>query len=204
MPTGRAEAELRERGSRFLARAAPARSAERARRLREEARDEHHDATHHVLAWRGLSPDDALQDDDGEPSGTGGRPCLGALEAAGLRRAAVVVVRWFGGTELGTGGLGRAYGEAARRALAEVPAHRAVRGRRVRVVHAYGDSGAVEAAVERSGAARRDGTWGAEVTRELAVPEERVEALRRTLLEVTGGRAEVEVDEAPVLVPLRG
>lgn len=182
----------------------PAADADRALEAREEARREHHDATHHVFAWRGLEPDRVRFDDDGEPAGTAGRPCLGALEASGLCRAAVVVVRWFGGTELGTGGLARAYGEAARRATDAVPVRRAVPGRRVRVVHAYADSGAVEAALERSGAVRVDAEWGGEVTRKLAVPADGVEALRRALRDATGDRAEVEVDEAPVLVPLRG
>lgn len=116
----------------------------------------------------------------------------------------MVVVRWFGGTELGTGGLSRAYGEAARRALAEMPTRRAVTGRQVRVVHGYGDSGPVEAAVKRCGAVRLDAEWAGSVTLDLAVPEDGVEPLHRALRDATGGRAEVEVGEAPVLVPLRG
>lgn len=116
----------------------------------------------------------------------------------------MVVVRWFGGTKLGTGGLGRAYAEAARRALAEVPSRRAVTGRRVRIVHDYGDSGPVKAALERSGAVRLEAEWGGEVTLRLAVPEEGVEPLLRALRDATGGRVEVEVGEATVPVPLRG
>lgn len=116
----------------------------------------------------------------------------------------MVVVRWFGGTKLGTGGLARAYGEAAGRAAGDAPARRAARGRRVRVVHGYDDSGAVAAALEQSGAVRLDADWGEAVTLELGVPEEGVEALHRGLRDATGGRAEVEVREASVLVPVRG
>lgn len=114
------------------------------------------------------------------------------------------MVRWFGGTELGTGGLARAYGEAARRAASEAPSRRAVTGRRVRLVHAYGDSGAVASALERSGAVRVEADWGAEVTLELAVPADEVEDLRRALRDASGGRADVEVGDGPVLVPIRG
>lgn len=116
----------------------------------------------------------------------------------------MVVVRWFGGTKLGTGGLARAYGESARRAVAGTPDRRTVRGRRVRVVHGYDDSGAVAAVLERSGAVRLDADWGEAVALELGVPVEGVDALRRGLRDATGGRAEVEVREAPVLVPVRG
>ncbi len=116
----------------------------------------------------------------------------------------MVVVRWFGGTKLGTGGLARAYGDAAREAADGTPVRRAVRGRRIRVVHGYDDSGAVAAVLERSGAVRLDADWGEAVTLELGVPAEGLEALRRGLRDATGGRAEVEVREAPVLVPVRG
>ena len=157
-----------------------------------------------MFAWRGLDRGEARFDDDGEPSGTAGRPCLGALEAADLRRAAVVVVRWFGGTELGTGGLARAYAAAADQAAAGTPVRRVRRGRRVRVRHAYDDTGPVSSVLERSGAVRVAADWAGTATLELAVPEDEVDRLRRSLVEATSGRAEVEVRDGTVLVPLRG
>ncbi|HEY8182022.1 MAG TPA: YigZ family protein [Thermoanaerobaculia bacterium] len=73
----------------------------------------HHDATHHCWAFRLFDPPRSRSSDAGEPSGTAGRPILTAIEGADLANVAVVVVRWFGGIKLGTGGLSRAYREAA-------------------------------------------------------------------------------------------
>ena len=77
------------------------------------------DATHHCWAFRLFANDRARSSDAGEPSGTAGKPILGAIESADLFDAAVVVVRWFGGVKLGTGGLARAYRAAAAETLRE-------------------------------------------------------------------------------------
>jgi uncharacterized YigZ family protein len=80
---------------------------------------QHFDATHHCWAFRLRAGEDvrARSSDAGEPSGTAGRPILVAIEAAGVSDVAVVVVRWFGGIKLGTGGLSRAYRETAAETL---------------------------------------------------------------------------------------
>ncbi len=108
VPADAASAEHRERGSRFIAFVRAVSSENEARDFRTEIRRRFHDATHHVLAAR-LAAGAELLDDDGEPSGTGGRPVLDALAGSGLTDAAVVVTRYFGGTKLGTGPLARAY-----------------------------------------------------------------------------------------------
>ena len=85
----------------------------------------HHDATHHCWAFRLFRDERSRSSDAGEPSGTAGRPILAAIEGAGLFDTAVVVVRWFGGVKLGTGGLSRAYRESASETLkrAEIVDH---------------------------------------------------------------------------------
>jgi len=80
---------------------------------------EHFDATHHCWAFRLFRDTRSRSSDAGEPSGTAGRPILSAIEGAGLFDVAVVVVRWFGGVKLGTGGLSRAYRETAAAVLAD-------------------------------------------------------------------------------------
>lgn len=120
VPAAEARGELREKGSRFLAVVAPAADEQAARALVESLRREHPGATHHCFAWRiGTEPLERCSD-AGEPGGTAGPPILSALRGAGLSDVAAVVVRWFGGVKLGKGGLVRAYGGAARLALAEV------------------------------------------------------------------------------------
>jgi uncharacterized YigZ family protein len=78
----------------------------------------HFDATHHCWAFRLFTDSRSRSSDAGEPSGTAGKPILGAIESADLFDTGVVVVRWYGGVKLGTGGLARAYRETASDALA--------------------------------------------------------------------------------------
>ena len=118
-PAARGEAEMKEQGSRFLAFAGPAKSPEEALALLELLRRRYHDATHHCWAYR-LGWGDALRErasDAGEPSRTAGPPILSALQERQVSDACLVVVRYFGGVKLGTGGLARAYRGAARAAL---------------------------------------------------------------------------------------
>lgn len=120
-PAGRARAEVREKGSVFLALIAPAASEAEARAVLAEIASEHPDATHHCWAWR-LGPTAAERSSDaGEPGGTAGVPMLQVLRGAGLSDVVAIVVRWFGGTKLGKGGLARAYAGAVREALAALP-----------------------------------------------------------------------------------
>ncbi|MCB9549908.1 MAG: YigZ family protein [Myxococcales bacterium] len=82
-----------------------------------EVRAAYPEATHHCYAWRGDGRDAFRWGDDGEPAGSAGRPMLAAIDGRGLSHTVVIVVRWFGGTKLGVGGLVRAYGAAAAEGL---------------------------------------------------------------------------------------
>src|SRR5262245_12138389 len=117
-------AETRERRSRFIATATPARDEREARTAVDRARQEYPDASHHcwasVIQGRGSEPHEAWHD-AGEPRGTAGEPILQAIRGADLRDLIVVVSRYFGGTKLGKGGMARAYRAAAARALEGAP-----------------------------------------------------------------------------------
>ena len=122
VPACEGRGEVREKASRFFGIAAPAPTARAAEEFLERLRREHHDATHVAYAWRvslgGPGAESLKSSDDGEPSGTAGRPIAAAISSAGLTDVAVAVVRHYGGTKLGTGGLARAYRQAADLALA--------------------------------------------------------------------------------------
>lgn len=115
---GSARIELEERKSRFIATCRPLASELDAQALIASHKAEFPDASHHVYAWI-LGGETNLQrySDDGEPQGTAGLPVLDALRRQGIDQAGIVVTRYFGGTLLGTGGLSRAYGLAAARAV---------------------------------------------------------------------------------------
>lgn len=119
--TGIATHRLREKGSVFLTELHPAQDAETRASVLAALRKRDHDATHHCTAWRDASGASGA-DDDGEPSGTAGRPMLAVLEGAEATDLVAVCIRWFGGTKLGSGGLVRAYTEGVQGALAQADA----------------------------------------------------------------------------------
>lgn len=114
-----AEASCRERSSKFLSYIYPVASEEEIRQRLDVLRKRYYDATHHCYAWRlGPHGEQFRANDDGEPSGTAGKPILGQLLSADLTDCLVVVVRYFGGTKLGVPGLIAAYKESAAEAIA--------------------------------------------------------------------------------------
>lgn len=199
IPAGPSEGEVRERGSRFLAHAGRALTGDEALALQERRRRLHHDATHHVLAFRSLEGE-GRTDDDGEPAGTGGRPALDVLEGLDLRGAAVVVTRWFGGTKLGTGGLARAYGRAARAALEGVPVVEARPAVPCRIRFEHADTGSVMRLLDEAGGRRGELRYGADVELEALVPREAVPGLTARLADATGGRARLEAGKGTRLL----
>lgn len=113
------QAEIIEKKSRFIGYAAPVESEEAAQAFLQEIRTKHRDATHNCYAYQvGEHNQYQRSSDDGEPSGTAGRPILEVIKGSGLANVIVVVTRYFGGTLLGTGGLVRAYSATAAAALA--------------------------------------------------------------------------------------
>ncbi len=112
------EGLFKDKGSRFLAFAFPVNSEEEIADRLAEVKSRHPKARHHCFAWRlGTHGDRYRSNDDGEPSGTAGKPILARIDQSALTNVLIVVVRYFGGTLLGTGGLIRAYGAAAADAI---------------------------------------------------------------------------------------
>lgn len=115
-------AEFKDRGSRFLAYAFPLASADDFKKRIRELKEEHPKAVHHCFAYRlGTDGNNFRSSDDGEPSGTAGKPILGQIDSKNLTDTAVVVVRYFGGTLLGVPGLIHAYKTCASLALQLTP-----------------------------------------------------------------------------------
>lgn len=114
-----AEGSITEKKSKFIAHIFPVKSADEVKEIVEAQRKKYYDARHvcwaYMLGWERA---DFRSNDDGEPSGTAGRPILGQINSAELVDVLITVVRYFGGTLLGTGGLTKAYKEAAAEAIA--------------------------------------------------------------------------------------
>lgn len=177
------------KGSRFFGTAAPVASRAAADGFVAELRETYRDATHNCWAYRLASEPDALRySDDGEPSGTAGRPILREIGGRDLVDVAVVVTRYYGGTKLGTGGLVRAYAAAA----AAVLDHAVIVERRVvetlRLRFDYGFTGPVQAVLSAHGLDPARAAYGADVALDLDVPVEEVDEVRCELVDATTGK----------------
>ena len=115
---GPSEGLYKEKGSKFIAHAIPVSSLEEVKSNLEQLRKIYHDARHHCYAYRiGEEPGETRYNDDGEPSGTAGKPIFGQIQSYDLTNVLIVVVRYFGGIKLGTGGLMQAYKTASKDAI---------------------------------------------------------------------------------------
>jgi len=183
-PAGESTAEIREKGSRFLAVVGPAANETAAKELLESLARRHPGATHHCWAWRLGRPPRERSADAGEPAGTAGMPILQVLRGAGLSDVLAVVVRWFGGTKLGKGGLARAYAAAAREAVAGLPVVLRVPAVRLSVELPYERVGAVKRLIRPPEVELEREEYGAAARLVLAVHEARLEILRESLAEL--------------------
>lgn len=181
--------ETKVKGSRFLGRAFAAPTVRRAEEEIEGLRRMHHDATHVCFAWRvGHADEEARRAADaGEPYGTAGTPIMQVLERAEVSDGGIAVVRWFGGTKLGTGGLIRAYGECASLALEDAGLGTRVLRKPLEAVFAYPFTSAVLRLAEKHGASTDDSEYGEDVRIRFAVPASRLPSLRDELVAATSG-----------------
>jgi uncharacterized YigZ family protein len=183
-PAGVASGEIREKGSRFLAVIGPAADEQAAREVLAGVQKQHSGATHHCWAWRLGSPPRERSSDAGEPAGTAGVPILQALRGAGLSDVVAVVVRWYGGTKLGKGGLARAYAAAARAALDGLPVVTRVPTVRLAVQVPYERAGAVKRLIHPPEVELAEEEYCNGVRLVLAVQEERHAAVREALADL--------------------
>ena len=190
-----ARAELKRKGSRFLAQAHPVETTEAAEAQIEAVRRERYQATHHCTAYRiHPSADTFRYNDDGEPSGTAGPPILQRIDARDLTNTLIIVTRYYGGTKLGTGGLARAYGDAAAAALDAASITETVVRTPVAVTFDYSDTTAAEQVLRQFDTARLDDTY-TDVTRWLVgLRPSQVDAFVQAMTNALGGRATIVRD----------
>ncbi|WP_133498396.1 IMPACT family protein [Cognatilysobacter terrigena] len=182
---GPASATLEVKHSRFVAQAAPVASPDAALAFLAQVRDPA--ATHNCWAYR--IGQDYRSSDDGEPSGTAGRPILAAIDGQRVDGVAVVVTRWYGGIKLGAGGLVRAYGGCAAECLRLADKIERIETAVLRLRFGFADTGAVHAALAAADVARTDEHFdGDGVELALRLRADRVEALKAHLRDATRDR----------------
>ena len=167
---GVSEGLYKDNGSRFIALAYPVESEEEVKALVERARREYHDARHHCYAYRiGLDGSKWRANDDGEPSGSAGRPILGQIDSLGLSDVLVIVVRYFGGIKLGIPGLVRAYKSSTADALANAAPIEKIAGKWYTLTFPYGSLPPVMKAVKDMDLPQRAQVFGEECSMEVRV-----------------------------------
>ncbi|EJM13742.1 hypothetical protein PMI21_04083 [Pseudomonas sp. GM18] len=179
--------EYREeiRKSRFIALAAPITSAADAQSFIEQHSDLN--ASHNCWAWK--LGDQYRSSDDGEPGGTAGRPILAAIEAQDCDQVAVVVIRWYGGIQLGTGGLARAYGGSANKCLQGAPKVELISRVPVSCACAFGELALVKLRVAELGGLVVEETFTANgVELQLAIGDGQISTLQTQLADLSRGR----------------
>lgn len=195
------EGVYEEKKSRFIASVRRCESEKEAVAFIEETKKKYWDARHNCSAFVIGSRGELTHcSDDGEPSGTAGRPMLEVLVGAGLRDVCAVVTRYFGGVLLGTGGLARAYTQAVKAALENCAVGRVKAGYEVRVTTDYGGIGKILYLLGSMGMEPASGEYTEKVVLRLRVPAGELERLRRDVVEATSGKAEFEVLEEICLV----
>jgi uncharacterized YigZ family protein len=179
--------EYREeiRKSRFIALAAPITSAADAQSFIEQHSDLN--ASHNCWAWK--LGDQYRSSDDGEPGGTAGRPILAAIDAQDCDQVAVLVIRWYGGIQLGTGGLARAYGGSANKCLQGAPKVELISRVPVSCACAFGELALVKLRVAELGGLVVEETFTANgVELQLAIGDGQIETLQTQLADLSRGR----------------
>ena len=201
VPSGLLRRETTVLNSRFIATIAPADSVEEARAFIHAVHLEFPDATHHVPAFviGGGNTLTEFCSDDGEPSGTSGRPLLAVLKGSGLGNVVVVVSRYFGGTLLGTGGLVKAYSEAGKAVVRDVGRAVLVPALVVSMALPYPLFERVKQALESTGASILRENFAELVTIEAEIPEEAWEGFSARVAGLSSGSIPISISSKTML-----
>lgn len=188
--SGPGQTEIIIKKSRFIANVAPVRSEAEAWAFVERIRAEHREATHNCFAFKAGTAQ--RMSDDGEPSGTAGRPIFEVIDKQGLSDVVIVVTRYFGGILLGAGGLVRAYSQAAAAGVEAAGIARAVVAADLRIRLDYSLVGRVQYLLQHHNALTLDSNYGQDVTITCRLLATEVDALEAELAESSAGRIQVE------------
>lgn len=179
-----------EKGSKFMGHAYPVTSADEAEMILKEIRKSYYDATHNCYAWRVGTEKDKLfrYSDDGEPSGTAGKPIFDMLDKYEVTNLLVVVTRYFGGTKLGTGGLVRAYSQSADITLSEAQIITQEVGTMVQITCTYEEHPLIMRILNTYPVIRLNQEFTESVRISVEIDETHLSGLERDIKNVTAGR----------------
>ena len=197
--------EIIEKKSRFIATVRPVKTEEEALAFLEEMKKKYWDARHNCFVYSvGLNREYTRCSDDGEPSGTAGRPMLDVILGEDIYNVAVVVTRYFGGVLLGTGGLVRAYSKAVQEGLAASRIIEKRWGISLKVTTDYTGIGKIQYIAGERSIPILNSEYTDKVVLELLIPSDEADAVQKAITEGTNGRARMEKDRELYFVVLDG
>ncbi len=199
---GITHSQIKVEGSKFLADIFPATSVEEAEGYLQKVKEKYFDATHHCFAYAvGMGREHVRYSDDGEPSGTAGVKILSAIQSKNLSDIIVVITRYFGGTKLGVGGLGRAYFDSAQNGLLGCTIITKVLMRELNVRFSFNDTNAIMNLVNKTQIKISRTTYTPEETiAALLVKPSQMDSVITSITNTTKGRAIVDLGEMKVIV----
>jgi uncharacterized YigZ family protein len=187
------QVESKVQSSRFIASASPSSTKSEAEEFIARRKKRYHDATHNCFAYRcGTDGSQYRFNDDGEPSGSAGKPILAAIDKFGMTDVVIVVTRYFGGTKLGVGGLIRAYGDAAEQALASTRQITRYILDLFRISFPHSHISNVMHVTSKCGARIVDTVYDEEVHLVLEIRKSKAEELRSSLVNHTSGNVRIK------------
>jgi len=189
-----AESEIKVKGSRFIGRVRACADENEATATLEAIRKKYYDATHNCFAYRvGLGREMKFRySDDGEPSGTAGKPIYDQLEGRNLANTLIVITRYFGGTKLGTGGLTHAYADAAREVLDRAGIIEKLITGRIRMVVQFPDYSQIERLISQTGATTVNSDFSDIVKLEIELRLSYITMFKEKAVNLTSGRIRFE------------
>lgn len=189
--------EFEVKRSKFLTFATRAACRDQAEAFIHDLRVKHPKANHVCWAYIAGDPTTTIRSmsDDGEPSGTAGMPMLKVLEYSGLGDIVVAVVRYFGGTKLGTGGLQRAYSDAVSQVLADLPRVIKVNRTSLTITYDYNFDGSITRLLERYDVENTESIYAQSVTLDIAIASHELVKFKRELTNITAGNIEIYIKE---------
>lgn len=189
----KAEYEIVEKKSRFIANASPVETENEANEFITEIKKKYRDARHNVFAYQiGQNNEIIKQSDDGEPSGTAGLPVLDVLRGANIKNAVIVVTRYFGGILLGTGGLVRAYGKSAAGAVENAVIVEKTLLREIEIKADYSLLGKIQYETQRMGHIIKNIDYTDTILISVLTKEKNAEKFIEFITDITGGQAKTK------------
>jgi len=199
IPTESVTTEISIKKSLFVSTVFAVQTRDQVKDIIQEQRSQHAKA-HHVV-WSYCLNTHNRQDfgmsDDGEPSGTAGRPTLNVLQHSKLTNTLVTTVRYFGGIKLGTGGLVKAYTESAKQALENVPRLPLIKKQTVQLQFSYEQLKTIQKTLNQPQIQITDTQYTASITLTCHIPEENLAKVKKQLVDCTNGRITFSVQDSP-------